>query len=153
MQTTVSARLDSRVKESAESILSAIGLTHSTAIAALYSQIVLQKGLPFEAKLPEIKKSELLTYWQIRDTVRKIAMEYGINRVWLFGSYARGDATSNSDVDLLIDKGSLKGLELGGFAYDLESQFGVDVDVITTLGASPDFLESIQSEKELLYAR
>ena len=52
MYTTVSARLDSDIKAQAEQILSKLGLSHSAAISALYSQIVLQQGLPFASVFP-----------------------------------------------------------------------------------------------------
>ncbi len=48
----VYARIDNELKENAESILAKLGITPSAAIQMLYSQIVLQNGMPFEAKLP-----------------------------------------------------------------------------------------------------
>lgn len=47
------ARIEPDVKEQAESILSALGIPASNAITMFYKQIILQKGLPFEVKLPE----------------------------------------------------------------------------------------------------
>lgn len=47
------ARIEPEVKEQAESILNALGITASNAITMFYKQIILQKGLPFEVKLPE----------------------------------------------------------------------------------------------------
>lgn len=47
------ARIEPDVKEQAESILSALGIPASNAINMFYKQIILQKGLPFEVKLPE----------------------------------------------------------------------------------------------------
>lgn len=46
------ARIEPEVKEKAESILSALGIPASNAINMFYKQIILQKGLPFEVKLP-----------------------------------------------------------------------------------------------------
>lgn len=46
---------------------------------------------------------------EIRKFVSKRAEEYGAERVYLFGSYARGEATENSDIDLHIDKGRIRG--------------------------------------------
>ena len=48
----VYARIDNELKKNAESILAKLGITPSAAIQMLYSQIVLQNGMPFEAKLP-----------------------------------------------------------------------------------------------------
>ena len=48
----VYARIDTNLKENAEEILSRLGITPSSAIQMLYSQIVLTKGLPFAPRLP-----------------------------------------------------------------------------------------------------
>ena len=51
----VYARIDTDLKENAENILSQLGISPSSAIQMFYSQIVLQKGMPFELKLPSSK--------------------------------------------------------------------------------------------------
>ena len=53
--TAVYARIDTNLKESAEEILYQLGITPSSAIQMLYSQIILQRGLPFEPRLPSRK--------------------------------------------------------------------------------------------------
>lgn len=47
------ARIEPDVKEQAENILNALGIPASNAITMFYKQIILQKGLPFEVKLPQ----------------------------------------------------------------------------------------------------
>ena len=49
----VYARIDTGLKESAEGILSKLGISPTSAIQMLYSQIVLHRGMPFELRLPE----------------------------------------------------------------------------------------------------
>lgn len=49
------ARIEPEVKEQAESILSMLGVPASNAINMFYKQIILQKGLPFEVKMPQSK--------------------------------------------------------------------------------------------------
>ena len=46
------ARIEPDVKEQAESILSALGIPASNAINMFYKQIILQRGLPFDVKIP-----------------------------------------------------------------------------------------------------
>lgn len=46
------ARIEPDVKEQAESILAALGIPVSNAINMFYKQIILQRGIPFELKLP-----------------------------------------------------------------------------------------------------
>ena len=55
------ARIEPDVKEKAESILSALGIPASSAINMFYKQIILQRGLPFEVKLPSAKPVDLST--------------------------------------------------------------------------------------------
>lgn len=51
----VYARIDTDLKNSAEGILSQLGISPSSAIQMLYSQIVLKKGIPFDLRLPSVK--------------------------------------------------------------------------------------------------
>ena len=51
---------------------------------------------------------------EIREIVAALAARYGADRIYLFGSYARGDANKDSDIDLRIDKGAIRGLQMGG---------------------------------------
>ena len=51
----VYARIDKELKENAEEILSKLGISPSSAIQMLYSQIVLRKGIPFDLRLPSEK--------------------------------------------------------------------------------------------------
>ena len=88
---------------------------------------------------------------EIRAIVSALAAQYGANRVYLFGSYARGDANSDSDIDLRIDKGSIRGLQMGGLAADLEDAFGMPVDLVPTGSLDSKFLQSISNDEVLLY--
>lgn len=55
----VYARIDTGLKENAESILSQLGITPSSAIQMLYSQIVLTRGLPLDLRLPSSKPTAI----------------------------------------------------------------------------------------------
>ena len=46
-------RIESEIKEQAEKILSTLGIPASNAINIFYKQIILQRGLPFEVKIPD----------------------------------------------------------------------------------------------------
>ena len=50
------ARIEPDVKEKAEQILKALGIPTSNAINMFYQQIILQKGIPFDVKLPSVNK-------------------------------------------------------------------------------------------------
>jgi addiction module RelB/DinJ family antitoxin len=55
----VYARIDTNLKENAEEILSKLGISPSSAIQMLYSQIVLTKGIPFDLRLPSAKPTAI----------------------------------------------------------------------------------------------
>ena len=91
------------------------------------------------------------TVSEIKSIVSRLAKQYGAERVYLFGSYARGDMTSDSDIDLRIDKGRIRGFQLGGLLLDLEASLGVPVDLVPTSSLDQRFLDTIQEEEILLY--
>jgi len=63
---------------------------------------------------------------------KPIAEKYGVNEMYLFGSYARGEADGNSDLDFAYNKetSNIVGLDVIAFQNDLEDAFGLPVDLI-----------------------
>ena len=55
------ARIEPELKEQAESILAALGIPASNAITMFYKQIILQRGMPFEVKLPAARPLDVST--------------------------------------------------------------------------------------------
>lgn len=91
---------------------------------------------------------------EIRTIAADIARRHGVERMYLFGSYARGDTKPDSDLDFRIDKGSLRGLfALGGLYADLEDAFGICIDLVTTESLDQDFLRRIAPEEVLIFDR
>lgn len=89
---------------------------------------------------------------EIKDITIPVAKAYGIERVSLFGSYARGEAKDNSDVDLYIERGRLKSLlQYFAFIDELEGALHCHVDVVTTGIEDKQFLSAIMKEGILLY--
>ena len=96
--------------------------------------------------------SKLNTITEIKDIITEIGQQYGIHKAYLFGSYARGDAGVDSDIDICIEKGKIRTLfELSGFCKDLEDALENKVDVITVSGLSENFKERIEKDKILIY--
>ena len=62
----------------------------------------------------------VFTIDDIRKRVIPIVIKYGINTFSLFGSYARNEANENSDLDFVMDKGDLKGLQYVSSVQELE---------------------------------
>lgn len=73
----------------------------------------------------------LLTLNQIKERIAPVLEKWGIHEVYLFGSYARGEATEKSDVDIYCEHGKIKGLfDCIAFEDELEEVLGKDVDVV-----------------------
>lgn len=95
---------------------------------------------------------KVYTIDELKHIVSPIAQRYKVGGIYLFGSYARGEATPQSDIDLRVEKGGLKGFfQLGGLYHDIESALQKKVDVLTTGSLEPDFLDEIRSEEVQLY--
>jgi hypothetical protein len=89
---------------------------------------------------------------ELRRIITPIAQEHGVESVSLFGSYSRGTASADSDVDLKIEKGRLRSLfQLGGFRLAVEDALKLSVDLITSEASDPVFLDSIGRDEVLLY--
>lgn len=68
---------------------------------------------------------------EIKDKIRNILKKNKVIKAGIFGSYARGDQTENSDVDILIDPPNKMGLGFIGLKIELEKELGKKVDLIT----------------------
>ncbi len=78
--------------------------------------------------LPEFLESK-------RGEILRVAARHGASNVRIFGSLARGDGTSESDVDVLVDVEKGRSLfDLGALLEDLKRLLGRDVDVVTEKG-------------------
>jgi predicted nucleotidyltransferase len=91
---------------------------------------------------------------EIKEAAVPIAVEYGVNKLALFGSYARGEQTEASDIDFVIDKGDIVGLiKMCEFNSALEDKFGVHVDVLTYNALRGSLIEDALSDEVVLYER
>ena len=90
---------------------------------------------------------------EIKSIVEPVAREYGVESLFLFGSYANGSADEYSDIDFRIDKGDVRGIQFAGLYTDLEEVLGKNVDLVTTASLDEAFRQRIAGEEILLYAR
>ena len=88
---------------------------------------------------------------EIKRIVSLLAEQYGAQRIYLFGSCARGEMCYSSHMHLRIDKGNIKGFQLAGLLLDLEDSLGRPVDLIPTTSLDQRFLDSIRDDEVLLY--
>ncbi len=97
---------------------------------------------------------KVYTLDEIKAIAAPIASRHGVAAMYLFGSYARGEATPASDLDFRIEKGNVRSLlQFASLQLDLEEGFSKELDVLTTQMLTPDFLNKIRSEEVLIYAQ
>ena len=99
--------------------------------------------------------NKIFTIKDIEALVKPIAEKYRVKEVYLFGSYARGDADEKSDLDFLIRKGDMKGLlSYCGMIADLEDIFHCHVDLVMKNAIKDQkFYEEIERDEVKLYER
>lgn len=83
--------------------------------------------------------------------IDQIATKYGIKKVFIFGSVARGEDDQVSDIDFLIEmEDGASALGVGGFQYEVQHLLGIEVDVVPTFALSKErdveFVRSIETE-------
>lgn len=97
---------------------------------------------------------------ELTERIRPIAESYNIDKVYLFGSYARGEAIEESDIDLIVNAEKLKGLKFFGFYEDLKEAFQKKVDLITEeqINRSRNnplyqrFIEELETDRKVIYS-
>lgn len=88
----------------------------------------------------------------IKNAIQPIAKEYGVKKIYLFGSYAKGKATEKSDVDLLIEKGKpMSLLKISGMRQAISETLNLSVDLLTTAGIEESFNKEIAGTEIVLY--
>ncbi|SDP64781.1 nucleotidyltransferase family protein [Selenomonas ruminantium] len=91
----------------------------------------------------------------IKEKITPICKQYMVKKVFLFGSYARGDAKEGSDIDIRIEAGNIEDLfTLSSFRQDIIAALGIEVDIISASITSLDtpLRKNLESEEILLYA-
>ena len=76
-------------------------------------------------------------------------------KAWLFGSFARDEQTSESDIDILVvlDESQHVGMKFFGMYEDLKALLGRNVDLVTDRSLASFARESVDRDKILIYER
>lgn len=101
---------------------------------------------------------------ELKRRITPVAEKYKLKAVYLFGSYARGTATDESDVDILVDRdGSLVHslFQMGGLYGDLEKAVQKEIDLVTTqtleqkrtINKNHQFVDALLAERRKIYDR
>ncbi len=104
-----------------------------------------------EADIQTSQKKHSSQLSLLTSRILKVLAKYNITRAGLVGSYARGQQTQKSDIDIVIEPPEGIGFGFVGIAYELEKALRKKVDLLTYTGLSPHFRKSIlQDEVRLL---
>lgn len=87
----------------------------------------------------------------IRQVVAAYFADKPVRRVEVFGSYARGEATAESDLDLIIELIHPVGWEYFGYADDLQERLGIKVDLGSSV--SDYIFRYIKKDLKTIYER
>lgn len=75
---------------------------------------------------------KIYTIDEIKRMTYDIFKKYGVDKAYIFGSYARGEANIDSDIDIIIKKGKLSTLlQLSALAIEIETLLNKEIDIIT----------------------
>ena len=99
----------------------------------------------------------VLTIDEIRSALAEICKDSSVNRIWLFGSYARNEADSESDIDLIVDLDNALDIEIFDSIRDVKidpmslSLFNRKMQ--SDLRFNKGFVERVLDERVLVYEK
>lgn len=93
-----------------------------------------------------------MTYREIESKLIAILSEYDVQKIGIFGSYAKGVQMPDSDLDVLVNFKNVKSLlTLVRIERELSESIGVKVDLLTEQSVSPYLIDRIKSELKVIY--
>lgn len=97
----------------------------------------------------------MTTTQSMQQTLSEYFKTQPVLKAWLFGSYARGEQTPDSDVDILVvlDHSQPVGLKFFGMYEDLKELLGRPVDLVTEPSLAPFARQSVEHDRQLIYER
>ena len=154
--TLINLRVNQSLKENFQIIVERNGFTMSEILEAFMKDIVRRDIIPINIRCKVERKVSIVTIPFIKkcldEAIEKMENDK-IKSISLFGSYAKGTATSSSDVDLFVDVDTGFSLfALASLQIELETRLGKKVD-LTTNTNDEYFINHIQKEKIQLYER
>ncbi len=158
-QRKASAKYD---KNHTRSILFKFNTTSDADILAKLDEVGNKQGYIKELIRNNIcGKGDVLSIDAIRLMVLPIVQRYSIDKATLFGSYARGEATAESDIDLLIECDNIRNMEdYLGLQEGLKNAIGRNVDIVMADALASDntrsakrLKEHIERDKVIIYER
>jgi len=89
---------------------------------------------------------------EIRGKIISNLKSHGAKKISIFGSYVRGEAVPESDLDIIVEFGEVKGLiTFIGIENELTELLGIKVDLLTEKSISPYLIDRIKKEAIVIY--
>lgn len=89
-------------------------------------------------------RSEIIA--KLAQCKQSLQAQYKIKRIGLFGSYARGEQTTLSDVDVLVEVDPSMGLDFVIMADEIEKTLGLPTDVVSLSALKPRYRQAVEAE-------
>ena len=86
---------------------------------------------------------------KLRHHKPELQRKYPVGNLGVFGSYARGEATEKSDIDIAVEITGPMGLSFIAMADEIEALFGIKTDVVPKRSIKSEYLSSV--EKDIVY--
>lgn len=84
--------------------------------------------------------------------ITSILARHGAKRISIFGSYVRGEASPDSDIDIMVEFSDRKSLlDIIGIEQELSEALGMKVDLLTEKSVSPYLIDRIKKEMVTIY--
>ena len=157
-------RVDEEVKNRFQELSERNNTTMSSVLNECMIEMVNKDNIPFKIRCrlnaEKGKKQGELTIAKIKhlleETIDEADLKNKIKKVYLFGSYSRGEETKNSDIDLRIEHmNDFDLIDLGELSYLFEKKTGKNVDVATQSPSKmdPAFYNTIKKDEICIYER
>lgn len=84
---------------------------------------------------------------ELQRIIKPLLKKYNIQQAYVFGSYARGEADSSSDLDIAVEiTGKTESFDLIGLQQDLEEKLKIEVDVVTLRSMHPKLRANVKAD-------
>ncbi len=88
----------------------------------------------------------------IFEKMTRILKNQGARKIAVFGSYVRGEAKPESDIDIIVEFSERKSLfDLVGIEQEVSDALGIKVDLLTEKSISPYLIDRIKKEMVVIY--
>jgi len=153
-------RIDGGRKETFNEICEEMDVSVSSTLIAFIDDVIKRKKIPMNIyalarkNMPRKENLNIILIKKYIDSAIQQMERNRINKVYLFGSYSRGEQTKDSDIDLYIEvEDGFTLFDQGDFASNFKGLANKDVDILTPGSLTPELKKEIRKDMICLYER